>query len=113
MGKLRTIRRHEVLALHRPQRDDLLVRPLVAHDADGLHGQEHREGLRDLVVEVRLADLFDVDDVGVLEDGDLGAGDGAEDADRETWSGEGVALDEWSGNAEETTEGADFVCKYM
>ena len=66
-----------------------------------------------LVVQAGGADLFDVNRVGFLEDGDLGARDGAQDADCEAGTGEGVALDERSGNAEETTEGADFICDDM
>ena len=101
---------HKVLGLDGAQRDDLLVRPLVAHHAYSLDREEDREGLGDLVVEVGLPNLFDVDAVGVLQDLDLLAVDGAEDADREPGAREGVPLDEVRGDGEEASEGADFIC---
>ena len=36
---------HAVAALDRADRDRVLVRALVAHDADALHRQQHREAL--------------------------------------------------------------------
>ena len=57
-----------------------------------------------------MPDFFDVDAIGVLEDLDLFPCDGAEDADSETGTGEGMALNEVGGDGEEASEGADFVC---
>ena len=50
----RPVGRHEVVRLHRPQGDHVLVGPAVAHHADRLHRQQHRERLRRLAVPARL-----------------------------------------------------------
>jgi hypothetical protein len=104
---------HEVLRLDRPQADNLLVSPPVTLNTNRLDRQQRRERLSDLVVETGLADLLDEDLVGVLGDLDLLAGDGTEDTDGESRSGEGVTADEVSGDVEETTEGADFVLEEL
>ena len=87
----------------------LLVRPLVAHDTDGLDGQQHCERLADLVIQACLADLGNVDVVGLLQNLDLLACNGAENTDSETGAGEGVTLDKVGGDREEATESSDFV----
>ena len=66
--------------------------------------------MADLIIQPSLANFLDVDAVRVLEDGDLLARDGAEDADREAGAWEGVALNEIGRNGEEAAEGADFIC---
>ena len=53
----------------------MVVGAAVAHDADRLHRQEHGEGLPDRVVEAGLADLVEIDRVGLAEDVELLAGD--------------------------------------
>lgn len=75
---------HEVLALHRAQRNHLLnhqqtmynarstqyllIRPLIPHNAYRPYRQQHRKRLRDLVVQARASDLLDVDGVRLLQD---------------------------------------------
>lgn len=103
------IGRHKVIRRDRPQRNHLIVRPLVSRDSDRLDRQQRRERLRDLVVQTSGSDLLDVDGVGLLEEGDLLSVDRSQDSDRETGSGEGVSADEVGGDAEETTEGSDLV----
>lgn len=71
----------------------LLVRPLVSHDTDSLHGQQDSERLADLVIQSCLAYLFDVYVICVLKNLDLLARYRAEDTDGESRSWEGVALD--------------------
>lgn len=46
MRQMRPMRRHEVLRLHRPQRDDVVIRAAVAHYAHRFHPEEHGERLR-------------------------------------------------------------------
>src|SRR5262249_43519366 len=58
-GQPGPVRRHAVLAVHRPQRDHLLVRPLVALDPDGLEREQHREGLPGAVVPAGAPQLLD------------------------------------------------------
>ena len=65
------------------QRADELVGAAVAHDADGLHRQQHGEGLPDRVVEAGLADLVEIDRVGLAQDVELLARDPAGAADGE------------------------------
>jgi hypothetical protein len=103
------IGRHKVLGLNSTERDDLVVRPLVALHSDSLDGQERDKRLRDVVVQPGLPDLFDVDDVGGLEDGDLFPGNFTEDSDGETRAGEGVTADEVGGNIKQSTESSDLV----
>ncbi len=50
---------------------DVVVGAAVAHDADGLHRQQHGEGLPDGVVEAGLADLVEIDGVGLAQDVEL------------------------------------------
>lgn len=103
------IGRHKVLGLDSTKRDDLVVRPLITLHSDSLDRQERDKRLRDVVVQPGLPDLFDVDDVGGLEDGDLFPGDFAKDSDSETRTREGVTADEVGGNVEQSTEGSDLV----
>src|SRR5438094_8484892 len=44
---------HEIAALHRPDRDDAVVAPRVAHHADRADRQEDGENLGGLSVEIR------------------------------------------------------------
>ena len=82
------------------QRADEFVGAAVAHDADGLHRQQHGEGLPDGVVEAGLADLVEIDRVGLAQDFELFAGDAAGAADGEARSREGMAADEMLRQAE-------------
>ena len=91
----------------------MVVGAVVAHDADGAHGEEDGEGLPDRVVEAVAADLVEIDGVGLAEDRELLAGDGAGAADGEAGAGEGVAADEAVGQAELAAEGADLVLEEL
>jgi hypothetical protein len=53
---------------HGAQPDHIVISPPVAHHADGLDRQQHREGLPDVVVEAGAADFRDVDVVGEPQD---------------------------------------------
>jgi len=88
----------------------LLISPAITLHTNSLHGEESSESLSDIVVEASSADLIDEDLVGVLSNLDLRGVDLAENADGESWAGEGVTADEVGGDVEETAEGADFVC---
>lgn len=88
----------------------LIIRPLIPHNTHRPHGQQHRERLRDLVIQPRIPDLADEYVVRELEDLDLLARNWAEDADGEARPGEGMPLHKGSGDGEESAEGADFVC---
>ena len=63
--------RHAVGGGDGAQRADVVVGARVAHHADGAHGQQHGERLPDLVVEAGLADLVEVDGVGLAQDVEL------------------------------------------
>lgn len=88
----------------------LLVGALVAHNANCLDREQDREGLADLVVELRATNLLDIDAICVLENFDLFPRHRAEDTDGETWAGERMALDEMCGDGEQTSQSAHFVC---
>ena len=99
--KPRPVRRHRVDGAHAAKRDGVLVGALVAHHADALDGQEDREGLPDLVVDPRPADLLDQDRVGLAQRLEPLAGHLADDADSETGARKGVAAHDRLGEAEE------------
>src|SRR5690606_27730186 len=85
------------------------ISPAIAHDAHGLHREQHGEGLPDLVVLARLADFVEIDRIGLTEDVELFAGDAARAADGKARSREGVAANKALRNAEIAAELADFV----
>jgi hypothetical protein len=62
------VRRHEILRLHSPQGNNLLIRPLITHDTDCFHREEYGKCLRDLLVEPCGTDFLYVDVVRLLED---------------------------------------------
>ena len=72
----------------------------VAHDADRPHRQDCDKGLPDLVIKPVLADLVDVDGIGLAQDIKLGTGDFAGAADGKTGAGKWVAPDETVGQAQ-------------
>ncbi len=109
----RPVRRHAVDARDGAEREDVLVRPPVAHDADRLHRQQHRERLPDLVVEAARAQLVEPDRVGLPQHGEGGGRDGAEDADGEAGTGERVAPDDPLGHAEEPSNLAHLVLEQL
>ena len=81
-----------------------VVGAVVAHHADALHRQEHREGLPDGVVEAGLADLVEIDRVGLAQDVELFARDRAGAADREAGPGKRMPADEGFRQAELAAE---------
>ena len=74
-----------------------------------MHRQQHREGLPDLIVEAGLADLVEIDRVGLAQDVELLAGDLAGHADGEARTRERMAAHERLRQAELAAEHADLV----
>ena len=87
----------------------VVVGAAVAHDADGAHGQQHGEGLPDGVVEAGLADLVEIDGVGLAQDVELLARDLARNADGEARTRERMAADEGFGQAKLAAQRPDLV----
>ena len=85
---------HEVARIDRAQRQRIVIRPAVTHDADGAHGGEDREILAETAVEPGLGDLVAEDEVGVAQRVELFLRDIADDADGKTRAGEGLAHDQ-------------------
>ena len=85
---------HAVGAGDGAQGADVVVGAPVAHHADGLDRQQHREGLPDRVVQPGVADFFEIDRIGLAQDVAAFLGDFAGNADREAGAGEGMAADE-------------------
>src|SRR3984885_7096797 len=100
---------HAIDRGHRAQRTDRIVGASVAHHADCAHGQQHGEGLPDVVVEARLADLVEKDSVGLAENIELLAGDGPRAAHGKTWPWKGMTADERVGQAKLTAENAHLI----
>lgn len=55
----------------------MLVGAAVPHHANGLHWQDHREGLPDRVIQTGLADLVDIDRIRLTQDIELRLADRA------------------------------------
>ena len=72
----------------------VVVGPLVTHDANGADGKQNGEGLPDRIVETGVADFFQIDLIGLPQDGQLFRCDVARDANRKPRSWEGMAADE-------------------
>ncbi len=104
---------HEVDGLDRAQGDDVGVEAVVADHADRAHRQEDGEGLRDLVVEIRAAQLFDEDVVGLAQGLGIVPAYLAEDAHAEAGAGEGVAVDHLGGQAQLDADAAHFVLEQL
>jgi len=78
-------------------------------NTDSLYGQERDKRLRDVIIQSGLSDLFNVDDIGGLEDLDLLPGNLSQDSDSETGTGEGVTSNQMGRDVKQTTESSDFV----
>ena len=113
MGQAGPVRGHEVLAGHGPQGAHPLEGALVPHDAHGLHGQQHGEGLARPGVPAALPEFLEEDGIGVLQDGGPLAGDGAGQAHGQTWSREGMPLVHLLGQAERQARGPHLVLEEL
>src|SRR5260221_5599696 len=82
-----TIGSHAINADDSAQRNDALVRSLVAHDANGLDGHQHGAGLPDLVVQGMLFQSLYKNMVHFLQDPNLIFRDVANDPNTQsrTW----------------------------
>ena len=105
----RKVGRHEVLRLHRAQRDGVIVGALVAHDADRAQVRERGEILVDAALKARLGDLLAEDGVRLADDVQLLLGDVADDADGKARAGEGLTPDKAFGQAELNAELAHLI----
>lgn len=101
---------HEIGGLCGTKRNDLVVCALVTLHTNSADWQKNSESLADLVVQTGLANLLDIDAVGMLQDLHLLSCNCTQDSDSETGAGEGVSAHEVSGNAEKSAEYTDFVC---
>ena len=77
------------------ERADVLGGAVVAHHPHGAHGGEHGKGLPDIVVQSDLADLVQIDRVGLAQDVVLFARDFAWHADGKPRPGKGMAGNLW------------------
>src|SRR5260221_336076 len=59
--ELRPIRRHPIKTVDRTKSDNIFVRPLIAHDADGMYGQEHSQCLPERIIRACNPDFFEKD----------------------------------------------------
>ena len=64
----------------------IVVGAVVTHHADGPDGQQHCESLPDCSVEIGIADLLNINDVRLAEDGELLLCDDARQSDRKAWT---------------------------
>ena len=109
----RPVGRHAVAALDRADRDRVLVGALVAHHADALHRQQHRERLPEPPVPAGLPDLVDDDGVGAPQQIEPLARDRAEQPDRQARARKRLAPDELVVEPERRADGADLVLEQL
>src|SRR5690242_1298684 len=91
----------------------MVVGPIIAHDAHRPYRKENCKRLPDRVVEAGVADLLEIDGVGLSKDVALLAGDFARDPDREAGPRKRVALDERLGKAKLAAELPDLVLEQL
>src|SRR3954468_4277563 len=91
----------------------MVVGAPVAHHANAPDGQEYGEGLPDLIVKARFADLLDEDLVDVSKDVEMGLRDLADHPHRQARARERMALQETLGHAELEAELADLVLEEL
>jgi hypothetical protein len=102
------------LSSPRAHRADVVVGALVAHDADGAHRQEHREGLPDGLVEARRADLLLDDGVGRAQDVEaLGSTTGPSTRMARPGPGKGWRQRTCVGHAQRLAHGAHLVLEEL
>src|SRR5439155_2986989 len=113
IGQPRPVRGHRVLAHDGPQRDDVRVGPVVAHDADGPDGQEHRERLPYRSLEPGPTHLFLDYGVGLAEQVQPIRAHLAEHADGEPGSREWLPPDDLRRKPQELAELTDLVLEEL
>ena len=99
--------------MHGADRDDVLVRALVAHHADRLHRQEHGEGLPELFVELGAPDLLLHDRVGGPHDRHPVGVDGADHAHGEPGTRKRMTADDLLRHAQQAAEAPHLVLEEL
>mgnify|MGYP006883042045 CR=1 FL=1 len=92
IGDSRPVGGHEVGRCDAAQRQRVIVRPSVAHDADGAHGGEDREILVHLAVEAGFGHLVAEDEVRLAQRVEFFLCNVADDADGKSRTGERLTL---------------------
>ena len=113
VGEAGPVGGHEVVGFDGADGDDVLVRPRVAHDADGLHRQQDGESLGDPTLEPGVLQLVEEDGVGLAEHVEAGGGHLAEAADSQPGAGERMAPDQGIGQTQLDAQPADLVLEQV
>ena len=103
--------RHAIGRSYGTQRHAALVRTLIAHYADALHGQQNRSRLPYLVVKSPLAQGIDIDFVHILQNFHLLRGNIAQNTDRKARTGERMPPQQLRIDTEGLTHAAHLVLK--
>ena len=82
---------HEVLRLHRPQGQRIVVGALVTHDTHAADAGQHGKVLTGGTVQSRQSHLLPEDGIGIPQDLQFLIGDLTDDTDGQTGAGEGLA----------------------
>ena len=94
VGDARPVGGHEIAGVDSTQSKCVIIRPTVAHDADGAHGGQNGEILAEAAVKTSLGDLVTEDEIRVAQRIELFLGDIADHADGEAGAGEGLPHDQ-------------------
>ena len=109
IGKSGPVGGHRVFRGDCSDRADATVGSVVSHHADSANGQEDGEVLPDAACRLLAVDLFAHHGIGASQQIEVVPRDLADDAHRETRTGEGLALDDFRGQTERATDLANFV----
>ncbi len=94
VGNAGPVSSHEVGGGDAAERQRIVIRPAIAHNAHGAHIGQHRKVLIHGALQMRLGDLIPEDEVRQTQGVQLLLGDLADDADGKAGTGEGLAHDQ-------------------
>src|SRR5882757_4207668 len=89
------------------------VSALIPHDPDTLDGEKHGEGLPDLLVESGSLDFLHYDVVGFLQQRHSLGCDLSQDADRQSWPGKRLALENFSRHVQVAADAPHFILEQI
>ena len=100
---------HEINSLHGTKRNGIIVRSLIAHNADTAHVCEGGKILVDVAVETSFCNFFTVNRICILHDADFFSGYLADDTNSKSRTREWLTEYEVFRNAEFETDFADLI----
>jgi hypothetical protein len=107
------VRGHSIEAFDCPDGHRELVGSRIAHHANALHGQQHREALPQPFVPSRAPHFLGHDGVGLAQQVELPPGQRPQETDGEAWPRKGLANQELFVDSQIPSDGADLVFEQL